>query len=534
MESVQVPTAGPFPPFESVSLIAPLTQKARGIAALSQYQFQARVPEFRIYSAKAVHPKQLVGYFARPCPMRPRHGFVDSRVVRTIEDGESLIRQTLTADPEAEIVTMPHVAAEFSGIWTPGLLVIGRGTDGATSGSSALSVPAIGDLAMSRALKEAAGVEGTPYLELLWRSRDSPALQVQLRDGPPLPQSVDFIPADTIVEKVILAEGDLLQWEASMQSAQQGTVVHHPDGSLASHYAIHAVLNRIPVMVSRQPTIGEHLEAQASDAQPRPCDLDALRAGFYVASIIDIEYEKAAYIMLAGCHHIAVWKGRHDHLLGLALGFAYRLTVTAALGEMRHAPDRADHPSRDSVYEGCWDRTHRLRGRHRFQRALHAFLELSWPKSYGGRRWLHFSQLGALIHNHVLTGNTDEALMALNRLVHCAHNTGWGFNKFINDRVLDETAWNPVTAMVRCAPDLYRAATVVTRGKAKLLKRFLYCREPLTLVEEISALEFPDWERPPERRVYRRQHLEREPRIPRDRSFHERQRRVDTRGDIPF
>lgn len=53
--------------------------------------------------------------------------------------------------------------------------------------------------------------------------------------------------------------------------------------------------------------------------------------------------------MLTGCHHIAVWAGRHDGLLGLASGFAYRLTVTAALGEMRHTPKSKDNRYREDM-----------------------------------------------------------------------------------------------------------------------------------------------------------------------------------------
>jgi hypothetical protein len=44
---------------------------------------------------------------------------------------------TLGVDADAEIVTMRLVDAAFSGIWTPGPLVIAQRDDGATAGTSA-------------------------------------------------------------------------------------------------------------------------------------------------------------------------------------------------------------------------------------------------------------------------------------------------------------------------------------------------------------------------------------------------------------
>src|SRR5688572_21917508 len=43
-------------------------------------------------------------YFARPCPLNPQHGFVDSRVVQNNEQLEKVIEETLAADPEGEVM----------------------------------------------------------------------------------------------------------------------------------------------------------------------------------------------------------------------------------------------------------------------------------------------------------------------------------------------------------------------------------------------------------------------------------------------
>lgn len=484
MATAEVSPLLPFVGEPAACLAIPQTQKARGIVALSQFDLHSRVPTFHVYPANRVHPSQLVGFFARPCPMRPRHGFVDSRVVSTVEEGVSLIHETLTADPEAEIVTMPHVAAEFSGIWTPGFLIIGKGTDGATSGSSAFTIPALGDLTSQHPnLKTAAGIEGTPYLELLWPEADSLPLKVQLRDGPPLPQSLDYIPKETYVTEIIRAEGDLLAWEAKMRSVPPGAIVYHPNGSLASHYAIHAVLNQVPLLISHEPAIGDQILPDAGSDGAREIDMEALRAGYSLALRARINKYPAALIMLAGCHHIAAWKGRQDGFLGLALGFSYRLAVTAALGEIRHVGRKDRGIDRELLYSACWNKTHHSRVRARFRRALYEFLEEDlWRRGFGGRRWFEFTRWAAVIHNRMAASNGQGSLEALNQLVHGVHNGGWGFNKFLRDELLDETAANPVTTLAECAPALYQLAGILQCHRSELAQK-----QPLPA----DTIEFP-------------------------------------------
>ena len=479
MDNIAVEASSPLPPPPDPVYAYPRTQKARGITALARFYSAAFVPPFAVHPANEVDPAQLVGYFSRPCPMRPRHGFVDSREVHTIEEGSELIRRTLDADPEAEIVTMPRIEAAYSGIWTTGALAMGEGNDGAASGTSAWTIPALGDLVTEHIVAEA-GVLGSPYVEILWPTAADEYRLVQLRDGPTLPATIDFIPQPIRVEHVIQAGGDLLDWEQMMRTVPPATVVHHPHGSLASHYAIHAVLNHVPVVISWKPEPGELLRPTADDPASLP-DIAALRAGFHLATRLAANYKMAAYIMLAGCHHISVWAGKHDTLLGLALGFAYRLTVVAALGEMRHAPDREEESGRDDIYESCWNATHLPSTRRAFEATLRAFHELTWRKSYGGAQWFFFARWAAIAHNHLVTGDAQKTLETLNQLVHCAHNTGWAFNKFLPNEMLTITASNPIDALVRCAPALYQANRILAQRMDALTRRFIHSRSPVNV-----------------------------------------------------
>lgn len=448
------------------------TQKARGIATLKKSYFD--MPEFSIYDVEGIEPSVLIGKFARPCPMRPRHGFVDSRKIENEEQAAVIIKETLEADPEAEFVIMPFVDANYSGIWTPGHLAIGLGTDGATTGKTAITIPAIGSALWNNGMghspdyiNELAGVKEAPYVELLWAKKHGELITkfVQLRDGPKLPNQIDYIPVKFKVETIIKATGDLLAWEARMREINScpGYVIDHVGGSLASHYAIHAVLNNIPVLVSRHPVLGETLEPTQDVIQP--VDIQALRAGFTIAQKCEMDYKDACYVMLAGCHHVVAWSGKQDLLLGFAMGFAWRLTLIASLGERRHhrrsAGGRRNIKNRNQVYSGAWEHTDEPYTRKRFMESIDCFLNGNrWPGAkFGGRSWYKFASNAVNMYNALINKEPAKALEALNQLVHSAHNTGWGFNKFIDNEELDKTARNPVYACLKIAPFLYQMAT---------------------------------------------------------------------------
>lgn len=459
------------PPPETGKVDYPKTQKAKGMKILRENYFP--IPDFHIWNPTKVSPAELIGRFTRPCPIRPRHGFVDSRIVRTEEEAKAVIAETLAADPESELITMPFINAPFSGIWTEGYLAVGLGTDGATAGKTAITVPVLGDFLQSvnsrfrEDRRKAAGIENAPYVELLWQKDydedDYSWRTVQLRDGPKLPSnSGDYIPQPIKVEAVIIADGDLLEWEEKMRHVSPGTVVYHPGGSLASHYAIHAVLNNVPILISREPKVGETIEPTV--AVETGHDIQALRAGFTLACQMQLSYAEAAFFMLSGCHNIVTWRGKHDLLLGAAMGCAWRLTVAAALGEKRHYRRKSDgslNPpkvSRDTVYKKLWKKADTQGGRSRFVKAVDLFLNSkNWPSSnFGGYSWYKFTVNAVNMYNALVAKDSSKALEALNQLVHSAHNTGWGFNKFITDNDLNKTAEHPIYSVIRCAPYIYQ------------------------------------------------------------------------------
>jgi len=446
------------------------TQKAKGVEALRNNGFN--VPKGELFLIEKLKTEKqlsaLIGKFVRPCPVTPRHGFVDSRSVASLEEAKSLIKETKAADSKAELLVMPFIKASHSGIWTDGLLSMGKGNDGATAGKNSYMIPVQGKPESKKweSLLKEAGITQAPYLELLWteavcggmygEETDYKTQFVQLRDGPKLPDAIDFIPDKIKVEHVIRADGDLLAWETKVKKFKPGTVVYHPGGSLASHYSIHCFLSSIPVIISREPKTGEILKPNTD--KPKP-DIELLRKGFLLGCQMKMGYLQAAYIMLAGCHSTTKWLGRCDLILGLAMGCCYRLLITASLGEYRHKKKRTGGDGgedRNTVYVKVWDKTLEEESRKQYDEASISFdKDACWSFSYGGVNWYILSRWGMLIYNALIDGDVKASMEFFNKGVNSVHNGGWTFNKFIQPEEMNRTAVNPLYAVLKIAPILY-------------------------------------------------------------------------------
>ena len=195
----------------------PRTQKAKGVFALARHGL-SRMPfliskdaDFDDLDNGIWHPKT----FARPCPMRPRHGFVESRIVATKEECRAVWEETKAADPRGELLLMPYINAAQSAVVTPAAVVIGKGHDGATSGAAGCITLPLAHLNLEQFDLESLGVLDTPYFESVRNSEYGKQISiVQIRDGARPPETLgNFIPRDVTVTNVLTAGGDLLEWE---------------------------------------------------------------------------------------------------------------------------------------------------------------------------------------------------------------------------------------------------------------------------------------------------------------------------------
>lgn len=449
----------------------PRTQKATGVMVLRDNEW--RVPaaaliqsvdgidsawtNINYYARRSISGYDRYGtnskLFARPCPVRPRHGFVDSQVVTSAAATKLVFEQAQAADPEAELLLMPVIDADYSAIWTPGRLVIGPGHDGATSGHDSFSIPLVNNNGYSwgqQTLSENAKIKSpdVPYIEVVHERGSSHPYYVQIRGGPALATSFgeDYIPNEMTVEHVVKARGDLLEWEAQTAQFQTNTAVWHPGGSLASHYAVHCVLHNIPILISKRPRIGDKL---VPDTSRQPINYDAVLDGIGAGSVLSLTEHNlrrpAVAAMLTGLHNLAAFSGDDGFWLGASAVLMHRLGSVALLGEARHASN-SRLMDRDQIYDAGLNTI--FQTRRGLRRAQWLFTNYPWGgRSYGGKAWVACGDallnLDQTIRLFVRTPNESgykKMVASLNEAVNQAHNGGWWLNKFCEEELMNQAA----------------------------------------------------------------------------------------------
>lgn len=479
--------------------MAAATQKARGVEYLSE-KLPARgvgVPYFQVYDAKNLSRAKSFAQdvqfptFARPCPTRPRHGFVESRVVNSMDELRAVAKETYKADKQGEVLLMLPIQAKVSGILTPSGVAIGAGTDGATSGSNSILIPlakvADEDLEI---LQKGPGIEGTPYLEWLFTPQSKQAVGVQLRDGPTVsgPPTGDYIPESVKVERVLQTEKglslaersayidrhgelppetDLLAWEKQVQSAPPGTAIWCPGHTRLSHYAVHGIATGRPVFFGPQPPeVGKTYTP--TEAKLPEWDVEALAAGIKKASNVPLSYNRgreygSLAVLLA--HQWSALRAAppEGHFwIGVGAALVWRLGAVACLGEARHCGRWCSRVGgsaidRDSVYE---------RGFTLAPQTLAAATDTIHPSwfrwqmwgskfevGYGGYKWGVSSKQVRNLYTALDSLNGDQILSSWHAVVTACHNGGRLLSKFgIGGVAMDKDAEGRLSRILSVIP----------------------------------------------------------------------------------
>lgn len=416
--------------------------------------------------------------FARPCPVRPRHGFVDSRVVRNVEELKVVVIETLAVEPDGVVMLTPYYRSELSFVHTPSLLAVGPGNDGATAGHGAISIPIppITDPKQKGAwewkpeILKAAGIgpDEEPYLEIV-KPVENPSTYnpeyviTQLRAGPKVESGLqaDYIPATTMVESILDTTpfrgnpekgttDDLVGWEAAVQAirTKPGAVVYHPGGSPVDHWYVHARSYGIPVITTRPIVIGDVLEKVTGLV---PLDPMAVLKGVIAADKVELTRSKltdAVYGILIGLHYSSLLEGEGGKMVGMAAGIMLRAGSLALLGEGRHLGRPMNKPNRDTIYIKYLNRSVSFHQRW-LPRNHYVFRYGKWTGGgFGGKKWAQcalaldplFRAVGELARNPTQE-SVGSLIRALNVAVNQAHNGGFWLNKFI-----DTTAMNAIPA----------------------------------------------------------------------------------------
>ena len=429
------------------------TQKARGVLALCEATPTNTFPWVVIAQGREevggafALAKELSGgrpIFARPCPIRPRHGFVESRVISSQEEAQALWDELERADPEGELMLVPLLRAKYNAIFAPGLVVIGPGHDGATSGRNAISLPLPSSWVDESKMAGLIAPGEVPYIEGVLTEHGW--VLTQYRSGPP-PTAGDYIPERVRVEQVVrVDEGmDLLEWEGLVKSLGKGAVVYHPGGSAASHYGVHCIACGVPYLTSMEPRVGDVLEpTNAGWGRRESVALaEAIREAFERE---DTENDLLP-LSLALVHSIGAYVADNPSeeaikLLGWAIVYLARACAGASLGELRYSPRRhrlpVDAPvdgNRNDIYAGALK--FGIEDVIRYLAIAKEDFSAKWPSGYGGKRWANASSLALrYVHgivsflNRPARGALGGLMRKANRLLHAVHNNGWYLNKW--------------------------------------------------------------------------------------------------------
>ncbi|UOF78793.1 hypothetical protein [Caudoviricetes sp.] len=452
-------------------------------------------------------------YFLRPCPMVPRHGFVESTILgaevrHTGARAYMASRWQLARahDPQAEMIVMPYVNAQYSAVVTPQGVSLGLETYGAT-GSLGFFLPSYGNLWRdSASLLAEAGITQTPYAELLYTEHPQPQI-VQLRDGPPVPTVNAYVPTHMVGQVptwafVALPSLSLISLHETLQEMKAKSpngVVRGPAESMGSHIAaqvIAAGLAYIP---------GDHSywsKATCENLLPLPqtggdlppdalwyfggCLAHAESRRFPLHNVHSWGFDIRASNLIAYLHHVAstclailhsatAWDltGSQAKILASAISDFLRLYGLAIVGESRHgkvtaaAPKRMRTPPLKLPFL-----TKEQKGRAKYQihsvgRNLREYRHLSptiaawmanarFSSAFGGALWLTATVAWqdalakyTAMQNSPTNGNYRSLLAACHGLINLAHNNGHVFDKFVTKATMDRIAHTPLYYLVQ-------------------------------------------------------------------------------------
>jgi hypothetical protein len=467
------------------------TQKAKGIFYLQEHahliakNFSWSVPKHILFQAGTEFDDRSFNYpvFARPCPVMPRHGFVDSIICRDGSELSGLSKETFLVEDKAEILVTKPIDCHYNVIINGGVITFAAGNDGATGGKGCRYFY-IGDDPVSQLIKldqqDIVAENEVPFYELVIEKDtdfySGKVCLVQVRSAPSTPKVKDFVPDFVEVKKIIKADGDLLAWEKLLKEVDpKTTIIDHISGSLSSHYAIHAIVNKVPIFTSYVPELGSSIEPTVMDVdineQDRSAFYNAFVRGFsYTAETIStLKYgnnkadkisDKMCQVLklsLATLHNYSSIALSKDYeVLGVVLGLFCRVAFAVSAGESRYAHKLigAEEKFGDFFKTLPYSEGRAPCYKHMIHRNANdcindaeimyrLFNELSWNSSFGGKKWALCTKSAINLYNACVNKEINKVIELFNKVINEEHNGGKYLNKVIDVYEFDKAALNP-------------------------------------------------------------------------------------------
>lgn len=442
--------------------------------------------------------------FARPCPVLPRHGFVESRDVKNIHELEALLEETRKEDPQGEVIVMDRLSGRYSAVMTAAGVSWGLSNDGITGGkgeSRTIPCPAgtFDEKLLPYLGKEMGCGEGV-YVELV---EDKGAVcVVQMRLGPKQP--------DSRIKRVLVAlkvningiiqpkSDDLIEWDKLLKahrSVAENRLVWLPGQTMSSHFAVQAIAQGYNVSVETECPIAQEkaafglpLAGETGDLAPlTKADFKTMARMFEADKTVRLwDYPRDVLLSVGTLHALPYWSNER-HLLALRVRgaiIAARYGLAACLGEARHHmrnskvpavvpwkdlvgedPHPGMQPSRSFVFVRAFGSD----WKHGADLALKAAQDLrldnhkpvmehlaaggkltDHPCSFMGMRWewaaLRVHDLYVAIDKFCAEpcqANWGAILGHYNEIINAAHNGGYLLNKWCSPHLIDNAATAP-------------------------------------------------------------------------------------------
>lgn len=513
------------------------TQKAKGIMNGIEHFVNANGSFFRKIinvpshtfigtkkEAQNISTKVLPG-FARPCPKVPRHGFVDSIVVKTKKELVELFNDARSIDKQAEMVIGPVFDnVRCNSVYTSnGTITVGEGNDGATGGHDAISFP-VAPMKLDSKTVKASGLSAkdTAYVESIYTFKgkfrneksnyiDTGAINylthlTQIRGGPEVEvNSEDFIPEDVFVSQVVSPSNNLVEWEEQVKDFDEGTVVYAPGSSLSSHAAIHCFLNRIPFITSFEPQVGQYIEEVGMEENYKNSNRFkcGVAAAFNIMSRADTEVLSDYFLFALSVIHNWPYLSEatnSDWLIGAASAMYAILGTAVVMGESRHLSFAGGSTPRHIVYTKCFEMKEGMT--QSLPDIMNRFYTGDWNCGFGGLNWVWCSIYNISIWNNIMdiyNSNTDtiseeklnNLVSSLNLMANISHNNGLWFNKIYHDMtIMDFAADYPAANMIVSSPMLYEVYKELkdVSGYLPVMKSITIKNSPFVTINNISYL----------------------------------------------
>lgn len=437
------------------------TQKALGVKWLQNTlgYSDVRVPNTYFVQSDGQLKERLgdLAYplFARPCPVTPRHGFVESRVVKSDDEVLQVWKEAREADAKAEMMLMTPVDAVASAILTPTMASIGPSNDGATAGRDGtlnLKLLYVDMPRPSYLIPEGS----VPYAELVYS--ETRAYAVQWRSGPPVDDTVtggNYVPKDTTVQVILRSHmlSPLELEEACKQMAgQDGVVVWQAGGNPISHAAVHARLNNLPILFDRvSPQVGDKLTANAVVAVMHE---DAFRNELRRPQLAELPRQLPTAYLWAMHQGPALCESEAGaRFVARSAIQIWRYAATACIGEARHSRHTRNGRSRKrsvhrhEIYERALSKAPTSSYLRNTLKAAKRAFERSgeFAGGFGGKAWAGCAEASLKLYTALAecangTGNIQNVIGAAHVVINMAHNNGTFLNKFTPSSNFDAVA----------------------------------------------------------------------------------------------